>query len=87
MLIQEMSREGCFAALTGRKIGRLACIREGQPYVVRIYFIHDRPTAELQSQERRTNKRYCVPPQNDMEEYAMSGQSVIPSKSDSPATS
>jgi uncharacterized protein len=46
MLIQEMSREECFAALVGRKIGRVALVREGQPYVVPIYFVHDRPTMD-----------------------------------------
>jgi nitroimidazol reductase NimA-like FMN-containing flavoprotein (pyridoxamine 5'-phosphate oxidase superfamily) len=46
MLIQEMSREECFAALTHQRLARLACIHEGQPYVIPIYFVHDRPTED-----------------------------------------
>lgn len=41
MLIQEMSKEECFAALGGTSVGRLACARAGQPYIVPIYFSLD----------------------------------------------
>ena len=46
MLIQEMSREACFAHLGQRRLARLACVHEGQPYIVPIYCVHDRPTAD-----------------------------------------
>ncbi len=47
MIIQEMSREECFSALARAKLGRLACAREGQPYVVPIFCVHDRPTLDV----------------------------------------
>jgi nitroimidazol reductase NimA-like FMN-containing flavoprotein (pyridoxamine 5'-phosphate oxidase superfamily) len=45
MIIQEMSREDCFAVIARTRLGRLACAREGQPYVVPLYFVHDRPAS------------------------------------------
>jgi nitroimidazol reductase NimA-like FMN-containing flavoprotein (pyridoxamine 5'-phosphate oxidase superfamily) len=46
MIIQEMSREECFAALARTRLGRLACVREGQPYVVPCFFVYDRPNLD-----------------------------------------
>lgn len=38
MKIERLSEEECYAALTSG-LGRLACARDGQPYVVPIYFV------------------------------------------------
>jgi nitroimidazol reductase NimA-like FMN-containing flavoprotein (pyridoxamine 5'-phosphate oxidase superfamily) len=46
MIIREMNREECLAMLARTRLGRLACAREGQPYVVPFYFVHDRSTAD-----------------------------------------
>ena len=46
MKIQELSREECLAELARTRLGRLACAHEGQPYVVPIYFVLDRPTLD-----------------------------------------
>lgn len=41
MLIDEMTKDECRAALEGASIGRLGCARDGQPYIVPIYFACD----------------------------------------------
>lgn len=41
MLIHQLSREQCLNFLKEIKFGRLACVRDKQPYVVPIYFISD----------------------------------------------
>lgn len=41
MLIQEMTKDECRVALESASIGRLACARDGQPYVVPTYFACD----------------------------------------------
>lgn len=42
MIINEMDRAACMALLENVRTGRLACAREGQPYVVPITFtVHD----------------------------------------------
>jgi nitroimidazol reductase NimA-like FMN-containing flavoprotein (pyridoxamine 5'-phosphate oxidase superfamily) len=38
MLIQEMSRQACVDLLARHRLGRLACAREGQPYITPLYF-------------------------------------------------
>jgi nitroimidazol reductase NimA-like FMN-containing flavoprotein (pyridoxamine 5'-phosphate oxidase superfamily) len=43
MLIQEMSERDCLDALTGARLGRLACAHDNQPYVVPIYFVYEEP--------------------------------------------
>jgi nitroimidazol reductase NimA-like FMN-containing flavoprotein (pyridoxamine 5'-phosphate oxidase superfamily) len=43
MIVQEMSREECLTVLARTRLGRLACAREGQPYIVPIYYVLDRP--------------------------------------------
>ncbi|HYK80843.1 MAG TPA: pyridoxamine 5'-phosphate oxidase family protein [Micropepsaceae bacterium] len=40
MLIQEMTRQACLDFLARHKLGRLACSREGQPYITPLYFAH-----------------------------------------------
>jgi nitroimidazol reductase NimA-like FMN-containing flavoprotein (pyridoxamine 5'-phosphate oxidase superfamily) len=41
MFIQEMSESECFEALTRARLGRLACARDNQPYIVPIYFAYE----------------------------------------------
>jgi nitroimidazol reductase NimA-like FMN-containing flavoprotein (pyridoxamine 5'-phosphate oxidase superfamily) len=41
MLVQEMTRQECHAFLKRIAFGRLGCARQGQPYVVPIYFVSD----------------------------------------------
>ena len=43
MVIQEMSRDECLAVLAGARLARLACAKEGQPYIVPVYIAYDRP--------------------------------------------
>jgi nitroimidazol reductase NimA-like FMN-containing flavoprotein (pyridoxamine 5'-phosphate oxidase superfamily) len=43
MFIQEMTRSDCLSTLTRARLGRLACTRENQPYVVPIYFVYQEP--------------------------------------------
>ena len=38
MLITELTIEKCRAVLRGTNLGRLACVRSSQPYLVPIYF-------------------------------------------------
>ena len=41
MNIHEMTEDECASALAQQDIGRLACARDGQPYIVPIYFSCD----------------------------------------------
>lgn len=40
MRILELTNKECFAALTRLTIGRLACVRDNQPYIVPIHFAY-----------------------------------------------
>ena len=40
MLIQEMTRQTWLDFLARHQLGRLACAREGQPYITPLYFAH-----------------------------------------------
>lgn len=39
MQIEELSKEACCKALSLARFARLACVRDGQPYIVPIYFV------------------------------------------------
>jgi len=41
MLIEELTEEECFAALSRTRSARLACARESQPYIVPIHIVYD----------------------------------------------
>jgi len=41
MLVREMTVDECRAVLAGMRIGRLACARDNQPYVVPFHFAYD----------------------------------------------
>ena len=41
MLIHEMTREASIDLLARVRLGRLACAREGQPYITPIYYAYD----------------------------------------------
>jgi nitroimidazol reductase NimA-like FMN-containing flavoprotein (pyridoxamine 5'-phosphate oxidase superfamily) len=40
MIVQEMTKVACLAFLARKRFGRLACARNGQPYIVPINFAH-----------------------------------------------
>jgi len=42
MLISEMTEAECLDALAGGRIARLGCARDGQPYVVPVYYAYHR---------------------------------------------
>jgi uncharacterized protein len=39
MLIQEMTRDASLEFLARKRVGRLACARDGQPYITPLYFV------------------------------------------------
>ena len=41
MFIKELTTEKCYEVLTEKRIGRLACVRENQPYIVPFHFVFD----------------------------------------------
>ena len=41
MFIKELTTEECSAVLTEKRVGRLACARENQPYIVPFHFAFD----------------------------------------------
>ena len=66
MRIRELSREECRAALQSTNLGRLACVRYKQPYIVPIYFdfyddaLYSFATAGKKIHWMRTNPHVCV---------------------------
>lgn len=66
MLIHEMTKSECQRILACTRLGRLACARENQPYVVPIYFVYEEPyvygfTSVGQKVEwMRSNPLVCV---------------------------
>jgi nitroimidazol reductase NimA-like FMN-containing flavoprotein (pyridoxamine 5'-phosphate oxidase superfamily) len=66
MLIREMSDSDCQSALKRTRLGRLACARENQPYVVPIYFVYEQPylysftTLGQKVEWMRSNPLVCV---------------------------
>ncbi len=66
MLIQEMTEEECGIALERADFGRLACVRDDQPYIVPIYFSYDGThlygltTLGQKIEWMRSNPRVCV---------------------------
>jgi nitroimidazol reductase NimA-like FMN-containing flavoprotein (pyridoxamine 5'-phosphate oxidase superfamily) len=71
MFIQQMSREECLEALAHARLGRLACAKSNQPYIVPIYFAFDRAASDdaylygfttlgQKTEWMRANPRVCV---------------------------
>jgi uncharacterized protein len=66
MLIQEMTRIECLSTLVQTRLGRLACARDNQPYVVPIYFVCEDPylygftTLGQKVEWMRSNPLVCV---------------------------
>jgi nitroimidazol reductase NimA-like FMN-containing flavoprotein (pyridoxamine 5'-phosphate oxidase superfamily) len=71
MVIREMSREECLRVLAGRRLARLACAHENQPYVVPVYLAYYEPsggevwlygstTPGMKVEWMRTNPLVCV---------------------------
>src|SRR5579864_9356663 len=66
MLINKMKSEECRDFLAHHEIGRLSCARDGQPYIVPIYFVYEPDrlygftTPGQKVEWMRTNPRICV---------------------------
>ena len=66
MLIQEMTKNECLHILASTRLGRLACVRENQPYIVPIYFVYDEynlysfTTVGQKVEWMRSNPLVCV---------------------------
>jgi nitroimidazol reductase NimA-like FMN-containing flavoprotein (pyridoxamine 5'-phosphate oxidase superfamily) len=66
MLITELTIDECRQILRGTNLGRLACVRYSQPYIVPIYFdyyedyLYSFATKGKKIQWMRTNPRVCV---------------------------
>jgi nitroimidazol reductase NimA-like FMN-containing flavoprotein (pyridoxamine 5'-phosphate oxidase superfamily) len=71
MFIQQMSQEECFKFLARARLGRLACAKDNQPYIVPIYFALDRSalddvclygftTLGQKTEWMRANPQLCV---------------------------
>lgn len=66
MLISKMKDEECREFLARHEIGRLACARDGQPYIVPIYFVYEPvylygfTTPGQKVEWMRTNPLICV---------------------------
>src|SRR5579871_3933811 len=43
MVIKEMSRDQCLEVLSGARLARLACAKDGQPYIVPVYIAYESP--------------------------------------------
>ena len=43
MILHEMSRDECLEVLAGARLARLACAKDGQPYIVPVYVAFERP--------------------------------------------
>jgi uncharacterized protein len=66
MQIRELTAAECEAILQSTNLGRLACVRYSQPYIVPVYFDYYREalysfaTVGKKIQWMRTNPRVCV---------------------------
>jgi nitroimidazol reductase NimA-like FMN-containing flavoprotein (pyridoxamine 5'-phosphate oxidase superfamily) len=66
MQLQEMTKEECLNAIRSARLGRLACARENQPYVVPVYLVYHDPylygfaTLGQKIEWMRANPRVCV---------------------------
>ena len=66
MVVQEMMKNDCLDALARASLGRLACARDNQPYVVPIYFVYEEPylygftTLGQKIEWMRSNPLVCV---------------------------
>lgn len=66
MFIHEMTEFECRKALEQATVGRLACARDNQPYVIPIYFVFHRDhiyafsTLGQKVEWMRTNPRVCL---------------------------
>jgi uncharacterized protein len=66
MLVQDLTKTECHRILACTRLGRLACARENQPYVVPICFVYDEPylygftTLGQKVEWMRSNPLVCV---------------------------
>jgi nitroimidazol reductase NimA-like FMN-containing flavoprotein (pyridoxamine 5'-phosphate oxidase superfamily) len=81
MMITKMDRAGCTEFLQGARLGRLACARDGQPYVVPITFamegnfLYSFSLLGRKIEWMRENAQVCV--QVDEVEHPRKWRSVI----------
>lgn len=67
-MITMLSRDESFALLRGRRLGRLGCIADGEPYVVPVNYVFDGETGSAVShslpgrkiEAMRENQRVCL---------------------------
>ena len=77
MVIRDLTREQCEALLARTSLGRLACVRDSQPYIVPILFSFDASTRHLycfstvgqKIQWMRKNPRVCVEVDEIVDQY------------------
>jgi nitroimidazol reductase NimA-like FMN-containing flavoprotein (pyridoxamine 5'-phosphate oxidase superfamily) len=80
-MISELDRESAVELLRSGRIGRLACIIDGEPYVVPISFVYDADCALIHSlpgrkiEAMRANPRVCL--QVDEIESELEWKSVL----------
>lgn len=66
MLIEEMTQSDCLKMLARTRLGRLACTKDNQPYIVPIYFVYEDPylygftTPGQKVKWMRSNPLVCV---------------------------
>jgi len=66
MIIQELTRQASIEILARQRLGRLACARDGQPYITPLFFAHDREvlyscsTVGQKIEWMRVNPLVCV---------------------------
>ncbi|WP_422926634.1 pyridoxamine 5'-phosphate oxidase family protein [Singulisphaera sp. PoT] len=71
MLIRELSRDECLDVLSRTRMARLACVRDGQPYIVPVHLAYDSGMPDFASlygvttlgtkvEWMRANPRVCV---------------------------
>jgi nitroimidazol reductase NimA-like FMN-containing flavoprotein (pyridoxamine 5'-phosphate oxidase superfamily) len=66
MVIEEMTRDDCLHVLARTRLGRLACARENQPYIVPVYCVYEEPflygftTPGQKVEWMRSNPLVCV---------------------------
>jgi nitroimidazol reductase NimA-like FMN-containing flavoprotein (pyridoxamine 5'-phosphate oxidase superfamily) len=77
MIIHKLSVAECREILAGTNVGRLACVRLDQPYIVPVFFYFDREEDHLYSfatlgqkiDWMRTNPKVCVEVENIVDQF------------------
>ena len=73
MIVQELTRNECFALVAGNDLGHLACARDNFPYVVPIHYVLERETLYMFSLDGmkiatlRSNPNACLQVEENVE--------------------